>query len=39
MLRRAGGSRETSTTSCGLGVRLITAARFLPLDTATLAAR
>lgn len=39
ILRRAGGSTETSTTSCGLGMRLITAERFLSLDTATLAAR
>lgn len=32
MLRRAGGSTETSTTSCGLGMRLIAVVNFL--DTA-----
>lgn len=37
MLRRAGGSTETSITSCGLGMRLIAATSFL--DTATLAVR
>lgn len=37
MLRRVGGNMETSTTSCGLGIKLIALASFLV--TTTLAAR